>query len=231
MEEVENKNSQNGGGVEYDRNYENSPKSEKKGGFGWLKVVGILVAIAVVFAFIAVPTYNKLVKMDEDVNAAWAQVQNQYKRRADLIPNFVETVKGYASHERETLEGVINARAKATSVNVDANTAPQTMEALQQFNEAQTGLNSALSRLMLVVERYPELKANENFTQLQTQLEGTENRISVARKDYIGVVQEYNKVIRVFPTNIIAKLVGMGGSKPVFAASEAEQAAPQVSFK
>lgn len=231
MEELENKNSQNGGGVEYDRNYENSPKSEKKGGFGWLKVVGILVAIAVVFAFIAVPTYNKLVKMDEDVNAAWAQVQNQYKRRADLIPNFVETVKGYASHERETLEGVINARAKATSVNVDANTAPQTMEALQQFNEAQTGLNSALSRLMLVVERYPELKANENFTQLQTQLEGTENRISVARKDYIGVVQEYNKVIRVFPTNIIAKLVGRGGSRPVFAASEAEQAAPQVSFK
>ncbi len=231
MEELENKNSQNSGGVEYDRNYENSPKSEKKGGFGWLKVVGILVAIAVVFAFIAVPTYNKLVKMDEDVNAAWAQVQNQYKRRADLIPNFVETVKGYASHERETLEGVINARAKATSVNVDANTAPQTMEALQQFNEAQTGLNSALSRLMLVVERYPELKANENFTQLQTQLEGTENRIAVARKDYIGVVQEYNKVIRVFPTNIIAKLVGMGGSKPVFAVSEAEQAAPQVSFK
>ncbi|MBO7370707.1 MAG: LemA family protein [Campylobacter sp.] len=231
MEELENKNSQNGGGVEYDRNYENSPKSEKKGGFGWLKVVGILVAIAVIFGFIAVPTYNKLVKMDEDVNAAWAQVQNQYKRRADLIPNFVETVKGYASHERETLEGVINARAKATSVNVDANTAPQTMEALQQFNEAQTGLNSALSRLMLVVERYPELKANENFTQLQTQLEGTENRIAVARKDYIGVVQEYNKVIRVFPTNIIAKLVSMGGSKPVFAASEAEQAAPQVSFK
>ncbi|MBO7475703.1 MAG: LemA family protein [Campylobacter sp.] len=231
MEEVENKNSQNGGGVEYDRNYENSPKSEKKGGFGWLKVVGILVAIAVIFGFIAVPTYNKLVKMDEDVNAAWAQVQNQYKRRADLIPNFVETVKGYASHERETLEGVINARAKATSVNVDANTAPQTMEALQQFNEAQTGLNSALSRLMLVVERYPELKANENFTQLQTQLEGTENRIAVARKDYIGAVQEYNKVIRVFPTNIIAKLVSMGGSKPVFAASEAEQAAPQVSFK
>ena len=231
MEELENKNSQNGGGVEYDRNYENSPKSEKKGGFGWLKVVGILVAIAVVFGFIAVPTYNKLVKMDEDVNAAWAQVQNQYKRRADLIPNFVETVKGYASHERETLEGVINARAKATSVNVDANTAPQTMEALQEFNNAQSGLNSALSRLMLVVERYPELKANENFTQLQTQLEGTENRISVARKDYIGVVQEYNKVIRVFPTNIIAKLVGMGGSKPVFSASEAEQAAPQVSFK
>lgn len=162
------------------------------------KIIGTLIVIAVILAAVLVPTYNKLVTLGEDINAAWAQVQNQYKRRADLIPNFVNSVKGYAAHEKETLEGVINARSKATSINIDASKAPQTAEELNAFNKAQSGLNSALSRLMMVVEKYPDLKANQNFIDLQNQLEGTENRISVARKDYIAVVQNYNKTIRVF---------------------------------
>ncbi|MDA3053671.1 LemA family protein [Campylobacter sp. JMF_01 NE2] len=217
-------------GAEQSQTYNGSATSEKKSSKGWLKWLIIAGIILAVFAIFAVPVYNKLTLKDEDVNAAWAQVQNQYQRRADLIPNFVETVKGYASHERGTLEGVIEARAKATSVKIDANDIANNPEAFTQFNNAQGELSSALSRLMLVVERYPELKANSNFTDLQNQLEGTENRIAVARKDYIAVVQEYNKMIRVFPTNIIAKLVGKGGAKPVFNAGEANQNAPKVSF-
>ena len=186
---------------------------------------------AIAFAIFAVPVYNKLVSKDEEVKAAWSQVQNQYQRRADLIPNFVETVKGYASHEKDTLEGVINARAKATAVNINAENLAQDPEAFAKFNGAQGELSSALSRLMLVVERYPDLKANQNFADLQNQLEGTENRIAVARKDYIASVQEYNKLIRTFPTNIIARIVGLGGAKPSFSADSSSQKAPSVSFK
>ncbi|WP_454063729.1 LemA family protein [Candidatus Nitrospira salsa] len=148
--------------------------------------------------------YNDLQALDEETNAAWSEVLNQYQRRADLIPNLVATVKGYASHEKETLESVTNARSQVAGIKV-------TPEALkdptlfQKFQQAQQGLTSALSRLMVVVERYPDLKANENFRDLQSQLEGTENRITVARKRYIDKVAEYNKGVRFFPTNLTAK--------------------------
>ncbi len=204
----------------------------QKGGLHILiKALIVLVIAAIAFAIFAVPVYNKLVSKDEEVKAAWSQVQNQYQRRADLIPNFVEPVRGYASHEKDTLEGVINARAKATAVNINAESLAQDPEAFAKFNGAQGELSSALSRLMLVVERYPDLKANQNFAELQNQLEGTENRIAVARKDYIASVQEYNKLIRTFPTNIIARIVGLGGAKPSFSADSSSQKAPSVSFK
>lgn len=139
-----------------------------------------------------IPTY------DEQVKAAWAQVQNQYQRRADLIPNLVETVKGYAKQEQETLTAVIEARAKATSIQIDANTLNDAVK-LKQFQDAQGQLTGALSRLMVVSERYPDLKSNQNFLSLQSQLEGTENRIAVARRDFIAAVEKYNTEIRTFP--------------------------------
>ena len=141
---------------------------------------------------------NKIPTLDEQVKAAWAQVQNQYQRRADLIPNLVEVVKGYAAHEQDTLTAVIEARAKATSIQVDASTLDNP-EKLKQFQDAQNQLTGALSRLMVVSERYPELKSNQNFLSLQSQLEGTENRISVARRDFILAVERYNTEIRTFP--------------------------------
>ena len=141
---------------------------------------------------------NNIPQYDEQVKAAWAQVQNQYQRRADLIPNLVETVKGYAAHEQDTLTAVIEARAKATSIQVDASTLDNP-EKLKQFQQAQDQLSGALSRLMVVSERYPDLKANQNFLALQSQLEGTENRIAVARRDFILAVQKYNTEIRTFP--------------------------------
>lgn len=141
---------------------------------------------------------NNIPNYDEQVKAAWAQVQNQYQRRADLIPNLVETVKGYAKQEQETLTAVIEARAKATSIQVDASTLDDPQK-LQQFQQAQSQLSGALSRLMVVSERYPDLKSNQNFLALQSQLEGTENRIAVARKDFIAAVQRYNTEIRTFP--------------------------------
>ncbi|MEF9899857.1 MAG: LemA family protein [Pseudomonas sp.] len=141
---------------------------------------------------------NNIPNYDEQVKAAWAQVQNQYQRRADLIPNLVETVKGYAKQEQETLTAVIEARAKATSIQVDASTLDDPQK-LQQFQQAQSQLTGALSRLMVVSERYPDLKSNQNFLALQSQLEGTENRIAVARKDFIAAVQRYNTEIRTFP--------------------------------
>lgn len=141
---------------------------------------------------------NNIPTLDEQAKAAWGQVQNQYQRRADLIPNLVETVKGYAKHEQETLTAVIEARAKATSIQVDANTLDNP-EKLKQFQQAQDQLSGALSRLMVVSERYPDLKANQNFLALQSQLEGTENRIAVARRDFILAVQKYNTEIRTFP--------------------------------
>lgn len=147
-----------------------------------------------------IPTY------DEQVKAAWGQVENQYQRRADLIPNLVETVKGYAKQEQETLTAVIEARAKATSIQVDAKTLDDPQK-LQQFDQAQQQLTGALSRLMVVVEKYPDLKSNQNFLALQSQLEGTENRISVARRDYIAAVEKYNTEIRTFPGLIWHKLM------------------------
>lgn len=144
---------------------------------------------------------NNIPSYDEEVKAAWSQVENQYQRRADLIPNLVETVKGFAAQEKETLTAVVEARAKASSMQVDASTLDNP-EQLQKFEQAQSQLSSALNRLMVVVERYPELKSNQNFLALQSQLEGTENRIAVARRDFIQAVQRYNTEIRTFPGRI-----------------------------
>lgn len=150
--------------------------------------------------------YNKLQGLDEEVKSAWAEVLNQYQRRFDLIPNLVNTVKGYAGHERETLEAVVEARAKVGQMQVDAS-AIEDPQAFQSFQSAQAGLAGALQRLMVVVERYPDLKADQNFRDLQVQLEGTENRIAVARRRYIEAVKAYNKAVRFFPTNLTAKYI------------------------
>ena len=204
---------------------------QKEGLHILIKALIVLVIAAIAFAIFAVPVYNKLVSKDEEVKAAWSQVQNQYQRRADLIPNFVETVKGYASHEKDTLEGVINARAKATAVNINAESLAQDPEAFAKFNGAQGELSSALSRLMLVVERYPDLKANQNFADLQNQLEGTENRITLARNNYIKSVQTYNTTIRRFPDNLTAKMFGLKQRANFSVENEsAVSTAPKVSF-
>jgi LemA protein len=168
-----------------------------------------------------------MVELDEQVASSWSQVENVYQRRADLIPNLVNTVKGYAAHEQETLEGVIEARSKATSVNINPeNLDPQ---ALQQFNQAQEGLSSALSRLMVVVERYPDLKANQNFLDLQAQLEGTENRIAVERRKFNETTQSYNAYIRKFPRVIYAGWFGFE-KKSYFEAQQGAEQAPEVQF-
>jgi LemA protein len=174
--------------------------------------------------------YNDLQGLDENVKSAWSEVQNQYQRRADLIPNLVNVVKGYAAHERETLEAVTEARAKVGSLQVT----PQTLndpQSFKQFEDAQSGLTSALSRLMVVVERYPDLKANQNFLDLQSQLEGTENRITVARKRYIDSVNEYNKMVRYFPTNLTARYILHLEVRPNFtAATPGVEKPPEVKF-
>lgn len=189
-----------------------------------LKIGFLAVIIAVLFSSCG---YNKMVTMDEQVTSQWAQVENVYQRRADLIPNLVNTVKGYAAHEKETLEGVIEARSKATAVNIDpSKLTPQTM---QQFNQAQEGLSSALSRLMVVVERYPDLKANQNFLDLQAQLEGTENRITVERKKFNDTTQTYNAYIRKFPQVIYAGWFGFE-KKTYFEAQQGAEKAPEVQF-
>jgi len=173
--------------------------------------------------------YNKLQGLDEEVKGAWAEVQNQYQRRADLVPNLVATVKGAANFEQETLQRVVEARAAATSVKVDANVL-NNPETFKKFEQAQNQLSGALSRLLVVVEKYPELKANQNFQTLQAQLEGTENRIAVARRRYIESVAEYNKAVRFFPSNLTAKwLLGLE-VRPTFSADEAAQKPPQVKF-
>jgi len=175
--------------------------------------------------------YNDLQGLDEETNAAWSEVLNQYQRRADLIPNLVATVKGYAAHEKETLEGVTQARSQVAGIKLTPE-ALKDPSLFQKFKEAQQGLTSALSRLMVVVEKYPDLKANENFRDLQSQLEGTENRITVARKRYIETVAEYNKGVRFFPTNITAKyLLGLE-IKPNFTVSDekAISTPPEVKF-
>jgi LemA protein len=173
--------------------------------------------------------YNKLQGLDEEVKGAWAEVQNQYQRRADLVPNLVATVKGAANFEQETLQKVIEARSAATAIKLDAN-ALNNPETFRKFEQAQSQLSGALSRLLVVVEKYPDLKANQNFQNLQAQLEGTENRIAVARKRYIERVAEYNKGVRFFPTNLTAKyLLGLD-VRQTFSAEEAAQKPPQVKF-
>jgi LemA protein len=189
---------------------------------------GVIILLAVFSGFLFSGCgYNKRVEMDEQVTSQWAQVENVYQRRADLIPNLVNTVKGYADFEQETLTGVIEARSKATSVNIDpSNLNPQ---AIQQFNQAQEGLSSALSRLMVVVERYPDLKANQNFLDLQAQLEGTENRISVERRKFNEVTQRYNAYIRKFPQLIYSGWFGFE-KKTYFEAEQGAETAPEVNF-
>lgn len=171
--------------------------------------------------------YNGMVNEDENVNLQWSEVENQYQRRLDLIPNLVNVVKGYTSHEKETLEGVIEARAKATQTTIDPSN--MTEEQLANFQKAQDGLSGALNRLMVVVEKYPELKANENFLQLQAQLEGTENRITVARKSYNDAATIYNKLVRRFPNNMLAGIFGFS-VRPQFKAQEGVESAPTVQF-
>ena len=163
-----------------------------------------IAAIAVASLLLSACGYNTLQVQDEQVKSAWSEVVNQYQRRADLIPNLVATVKGFAAQEQAVLVGVTEARAKATQIKVDANDP----ESLKQFQQAQGEVSSALSRLMVVVERYPELKSDQNFRDLQAQLEGTENRITVARNRYIQAVQDYNVTVRSFPTNLTAMIFG-----------------------
>ncbi len=173
--------------------------------------------------------YNQLQGLDEDVKASWSEVQNQYKRRADLVPNLVAVVKGASQFEQDTLTKVIEARSKATSVQIDAN-ALSNPEAFRRFEDAQRQLSGALSRLLVVVERYPELKANQNYRDLQAQLEGTENRIAVARRRYIETVAEYNKAVRFFPTNLTARyLLGLK-VRETFSTDEKAAEPPPVKF-
>ncbi len=171
--------------------------------------------------------YNSMVTKDEAIASSWAQVENQYQRRADLIPNLVNTVKGYAAHEKETLEGVIKARSEAMSVKIDASNI--TPENIAAFQKAQSGLTGALSKLMLLREAYPDLKANQNFLDLQTQLEGTENRITKARGDFNEMTQDYNAYIRRFPKNLIASMFGFE-KKGYFKAEAGSEKAPEVQF-
>ena len=187
----------------------------------------VIIAVLAIIALWGISAYNGLVSMDEGVQTKWADVETQYQRRADLIPNLVNTVKGYAAHESETLAAVVEARAKATSVNID----PTNMSAEQiaNFQKAQDGVSSALGRLLVTVEKYPDLKANENFKELQAQLEGTENRISVARRDYNEAARKYNTTLRSFPKNILAGMFGFE-KKAYFEAQEGSEQAPTVQF-
>lgn len=183
--------------------------------------------IAMVALSLSSCSYNTMTSMDENVKAKWGQVQNDYQRRADLIPNLVATVKGAANFEKTTLTDVINARAKATSVQVDPS--KLTPEAIQKFQAAQGELSSALGRLLVVTENYPDLKSNKDFLGLQAQLEGTENRITVARRDFNLAVQEYNSKIRSFPANLTAKMFGFT-EKGYFQAEPGSEKAPKVQF-
>lgn len=188
-----------------------------------------LTALFFAFALLSSCGYNALQTKEEAVFKAWSDIESTLQRRGDLIPNLVETVKGYASHEKETLEAVINARAKATSVQIKPDDLSNPA-AMQQFQTAQGGLNSALARLMVVVEQYPDLKANQNFLDLQTQLEGTENRINVARQRYNQAVEEFNGAIRRFPESLTNKLILHLDRKEYFKADEAAKEAPKVKF-
>ncbi len=190
-----------------------------------LMIIGVIIAAVVIWG---ISGYNKLVGLDESVNTAWSQVENQYQRRADLIPNLVNTVKGVAKFEKETYTAVTEARAKAGQIKMTADMLNDP-QAMQKFQAAQDGLSSALSRLLVTVERYPELKANENFLQLQAQLEGTENRISVERRKFNEIVKTYNTTIKRFPMNIIANFTGFS-QKQYFKAIAGSEQAPKVEF-
>lgn len=187
----------------------------------------VLIVIALIVFVGGCNSYNGLVSKNQDVEKSWANVQSSYQRRADLIPNLVNTVKGYADFEKSTLTEVINARAKATSVNIDANNLNP--ESFKQFQEAQGGLTNALSKLLVTVEKYPDLKANQNFLELQSQLEGTENRIKVARDEFNEQVRTYNTKAKRFPTNIFAGVFGFK-DKPYFEADKGSEKAPEVKF-
>ena len=187
----------------------------------------ILVAVVAIIAFWAISGYNSLVSMDENVSNQWANVETQYQRRADLILNLVNTVKGYAAHEKETLEGVIAARSQATQIKVDPT--DLTPEKLAEYQKAQGQLATALGKLLAITENYPDLKANQNFLELQAQLEGTENRINVARKNFNDAAKAYNTAIRRFPKNILAGMFGFD-KRAYFEAAEGAEQAPQVQF-
>ena len=189
----------------------------------WIVVLGVL-AIVVIWG---VSRYNAIITAEENVNTAWSQVENQYQRRADLIPNLVETVKGYAAHESETFESVIAARAKATQVVVDPTHA--TVEQIAAFQAAQGELTQALGKLMAISESYPDLKASQNFSALQSQLEGTENRITVARNNFNEVARQFNTLIRRFPTNLIANAMN-AEKRAYFEATDGAEQAPKVQF-
>ncbi len=196
------------------------------------KLIPVLVIVGVLALLILpmVGQYNRIIGLQEGVDSQWGNVENVYQRRADLIPNLVETVKGYAAHERETLEAVVQARAKATQVQTELT--PEAMndpQALQRFQAAQNELGSALGRLMVVVERYPDLKANQGFLDLQAQLEGTENRIAVERRRFNELAQGYNTSIRRFPVSLLASTFGFE-KKAYFEAAEGAEAAPKVEF-
>ncbi len=188
---------------------------------------GVIAAIILIAYFSVSGSYNTMVTKEENVTGQWAQVENVYQRRADLIPNLVNVVKGYADHEKSTLEAVIEARAKATSTTIDPSN--MTPESIQQFQQAQEGLSGALGKLMVVVERYPDLKANQNFLELQSQLEGTENRISVERKKFNDSAKDYNTYIRKFPKNLYANMFGFE-KKVYFQSVEGANVAPTVEF-
>ena len=187
----------------------------------------ILVIIVALLALWGVKAYNNMVSQEEGVSTAWANVESQYQRRADLIPNLVNTVKGYAAHESETLQAVVNARTKATSINIDAEN--MTPEQLQEFQKAQSEVGGALGRLIAVAESYPDLKANQNFLELQAQLEGTENRIAVARNNFNEAAKKFNTYIRKFPQSLLSGVFGFD-KKPYFEAEEGSQKAPTVQF-
>lgn len=196
----------------------------KKGTIITLIIIIVLVVLGLRYG---ISSNNAMVSLEEGVNASWSQVENVYQRRSDLIPNLVNTVKGYAEHEQETLTGVIEARAKATQTRINPD--ELTPEALEQFNQAQGELSQALGRLMVVVEQYPDLKANSNFQELQHQLEITENQIAGARSEFNNTVQEYNTYIRRFPRNLIASIVGFS-QKAYFEAQQGAEEAPVVAF-
>ena len=191
------------------------------------KSLWIVLAVVAVLAVWGYSVYNGLVEKEEAVHGAWSNVETQYQRRSDLIPNLVNTVKGYAAHESQTLESVTEARSKATSINLTVD--ELTPETLAAYQQAQGEVRSALGRLIAVAEQYPDLKANQNFIELQAQLEGTENRISVARKAFNEEAQRYNTAVRRFPGNLIAGLFGFA-RKPYFEAAEGTDAAPEVQF-
>ena len=197
--------------------------NQKPKNLGWI-VAGVAIVLLVLWG---VGGYNGLVSMDEEVNNKWANVETQYQRRADLIPNLVNTVKGYAKHESQTLEAVMAARSQATQVKIDpSNCTPQQ---LAQYQRAQGDVTSALGKLLAISESYPDLKANQNFLELQSQLEGTENRINVARKDFNDAAKEYNASIRRFPKSIIAGVCGFD-KKSYFEAEAGAEKAPKVEF-